>query len=120
MTHRDAAVLCPVCGKRVQRKARQQTYCSRKCRQQAHYDKSVAEGRFNPTLGGDTGLPTNPPRKVCNCSELRATKMRSTPRICGPHDVIARELFAGLVWQPTISPDDVTCAITHLGGRVTR
>jgi hypothetical protein len=58
--HRDAPVRCPVCDKRVQRQARQQTYCSRKCRQRAHYDKSVAEGRFDPFLGKDTGLPTNP------------------------------------------------------------
>jgi hypothetical protein len=58
--HRNAPVRCPVCDKRVQRQARQQTYCSRKCRQRAHYDKSVAEGPFDPLLGKDTGLPTNP------------------------------------------------------------
>jgi hypothetical protein len=76
---RDAPVRCPVCDKRVQRRARQQTYCSRKCRQRAHYDKSVAEGRFDPLLGKDTRLPTNLPQKSCNFSELQATKTGSEP-----------------------------------------
>jgi hypothetical protein len=82
--HRDAPVRCPVCDKRVQRQARQQTYCSRKCRQRAHYDKSVAEGRFDPLLGKDTGLPTNPPQKSRNFSELQATKTGSEPPYLWP------------------------------------
>jgi hypothetical protein len=72
--HRDAPVRCPVCDKRVQRQARQQTYCSRKCRQRAHYDKSVAEGRFDPLLGKDTGLPTNPPKSPAISVNCRRQK----------------------------------------------
>jgi hypothetical protein len=111
--HRDAPVRCPVCDKRVQRQARQQTYCSRKCRQRAHYDKSVAEGRFNPLSGKDTGLPTNPPQKSCNFSELRATKPGSSLRIYGPARVIERELFAGRDWRVVTSADGVIC---HVAG----
>jgi hypothetical protein len=109
--HRDAPVRCPVCDKRVQRQARQQTYCSRKCRQRAHYDKSVAEGRFDPLLGKDTGLPTNPPQKSRNFSELQATKTGSSLRICGPARVIERELFAGRDWRVVTSADGVGCQV---------
>jgi hypothetical protein len=106
-------VRCPVCDKRVQRQARQQTYCSRKCRQRAHYDKSVAEGRFDPLLGKDTRLPTNPPQKSCNFSELQATKTGSSRRIYGPARVIERELFAGGDWRVVTSADGVVC---HVAG----
>jgi hypothetical protein len=106
---RDAPVRCPVCDKRVQRRARQQTYCSRKCRQRAHYDKSVAEGRK------DTRLPTNPPQKSCNFSELQATKTGSSLRIYGPAGVIEREVFGRFQWREIVSPDGIRCQIA---GRV--
>ena len=109
--HRDAPVRCPVCEKRVQRQARQQTYCSRKCRQRAHYDKSVAEGRFDPLLGKDTGLPTNPPQKSRNFSALQTTKTGSSLRIYGPARVIERELFAGRDWRVVTSADGVVCHV---------
>ena len=109
--HRDAPVRCPVCEKRVQRQARQQTYCSRKCRQRAHYYKSVAEGRFDPLLGKDTGLPTNPPQKSGNFSALQTTKTGSSLRIYGPARVIERELFAGRDWRVVTSADGVVCHV---------
>jgi hypothetical protein len=109
--HRDAPVRCPVCDKRVQRRARQQTYCSRKCRQRAHYDKSVAEGRFDPT---------NPPQKFRNFSELQATKTGSSLRIYGPAGVIERELFAGRDWCEATSTDGVVCLVASLSRTPTR
>jgi hypothetical protein len=119
-SRREATVRCPVCDKRVQRKARQQIYCSRKCRQQAHYGKLVAEGRFNPVLGKDTGLPTNPPRKSCNFSKLQATKTGSNLRICGPARVTERELFAGRDWREATSTDGVVCLVASLRHTPTR
>jgi hypothetical protein len=118
--HRDAPVRCPVCNKRVQRRARQQSYCSRKCRQRAHYDKSVAEGGFHPLLGKDTGLPTNPPQKSCNFSELQATKTGSSLRIYGPARVIERELFAGRDWCEATSTDGVVCLVASQRSTPTR
>jgi hypothetical protein len=118
--HRDAPVRCPVCDKREQRRARQQTYCSRKCRQRAHYDKSVAQGRFNPLLGKDTGLPTNPPKKMCNFNELQTAKTGSSLRICGPPWVTERELFAGRDWREATSTDGVVCLVASLRRTPTR
>jgi hypothetical protein len=45
---RGTLAKCAVCGRAVTRASRQQKYCSRRCRQQAHYGKLVAEGRFDP------------------------------------------------------------------------
>jgi len=45
---RETPVACPACGKRVKRKSRSQVYCSTKCRERAHYAKSVRQGDFNP------------------------------------------------------------------------
>jgi hypothetical protein len=96
-----------------QARAAKRTAISRKCRQRAHYDKSVAEGRFDPLLGKDTGLPTNPPQKSRNFSELQATKTGSSLRIYGPARVIERELFAGRDWRVVTSADGVIC---HVAG----
>jgi hypothetical protein len=93
----------------VTRASRQQKYCSTRCRQQAHYGKLVAEGRFDPISGQDTALPTNPPKKSNGVNNLQGAKSGSTPDIYGPRDVIDAELFAGRDWTPIVSPDGVTC-----------
>ena len=93
------------------RASRQQKYCSTRCRQQAHYGKLVAEGRFDPISGQDTALPTNPPKKFNGVNNLQGAKTGSTSRIFGPRDVIDAELFAGRDWTPVVSPDGVTCMI---------
>jgi len=44
---RDAPVNCPSCGREVQRRARQERFCSRRCRQKANYGEKVARGDFS-------------------------------------------------------------------------
>jgi hypothetical protein len=116
--HRNVPVHCPVCDRTVQRKSRNQQFCSTRCRQQAHYEKSVAEGRFDPVLGGQAALPTSTPKKSNGTNGLQAAKSRSTSCICGPRDVIEVELFAGRDWTPAVSPDGVVCMVAaRLRGR---
>jgi hypothetical protein len=103
-----------VCGRAVARASRQQKFCSVRCRQQAHYEKLVAEGRFDPVLGQDTALPTNPPEKLNGVNDLRGGKAGSTPRIFGPRDVIDVELFADRDWAPVVSPDGVVSQVARL------
>ena len=108
---RDAPVQCAVCGREVTRASRQQKFCSVRCRQQAHYEKLVAEGRFDPILGQDTALPTKPPKNSNGVNNLQAAKSASTPRIHGPRDVIEVELFAGRDWAAVVSLDGVICMV---------
>jgi hypothetical protein len=86
---RDAVVVCSGCGKRVPRKARRQRFCSRKCRQRAHYAKLVGEGGFNPLLGRDSGRPTHPLRSPLNGKGFSERKLGPTVGISGPFAVIA-------------------------------
>ena len=111
---RDTPVKCAVCGRTARRKSRQQKYCSTRCRQQAHYGKLVAEGRFDPVLGLDTALPTNPPKKSNSVNGLQAAESRSTPHIFGPRRVTERELFVGRDWIPVVSPDGVIAQVARL------
>ena len=113
---RDTPVKCPVCGRVVPRASRRQRFCSARCRQQAHYGKLVAEGRFDPVLGQDTALPTNPPKKFSDINGLQAAKTWSTPRIFGPRQVIERELFAGREWHEEISPVGLVTQVARFRG----
>jgi hypothetical protein len=102
----------------VRRKSRNQQFCSKRCRQQAHYRKLVAEGRFDPVLDQDSALPTNPVKKSNSFNGLQAAKSTSSPRISGPRDVMEVELFAGRDWIPAVSPDGVVCMVaSRLRGR---
>jgi hypothetical protein len=110
---RNTPVQCPACGREVPRASRQQKFCSTRCRQQAHYEKLVAEGCFDPVLGQDTALPTNPPKKSNGFNDLRAAKSGSTPATYAPREVIAREIIAGRDWREEISPDGVAVQVAR-------
>jgi hypothetical protein len=108
---RDTPVKCAVCDRVVTRASRQQKFCSTRCRQQAHYEKLVAEGRFDPVLGQETALPTNPPKNSNGVNGLQAAKSASTLRIYASRRVIEAELIAGRNWTAVVSPDGVTCLV---------
>jgi hypothetical protein len=108
---RDVPVKCAVCGRAVTRTSRQQRFCSVRCRQRAHYEKLVAEGRFDPVLGQDTAVPTKPPKKSNGVNGLQAAKSASTPRIYASRRVIEAELIAGRDWTAAVSPDGVACLV---------
>jgi hypothetical protein len=108
---RDTLVRCPERGREVERASRQQKYCSRRCREQAHYEKLAAEGRFNPAQGGDTALPTDPIKNSNGFNDLQARKLGSSPRIYAPRRVIEAELIAGYEWRPVTSPHGVAVLV---------
>jgi hypothetical protein len=100
-----------MCGRIVQRAARQQKFCSVRCRQRNAYAENVRTGVFSDGLGQDTALPTNPIKNSNGFNSLQATKSGLTPAICGPRRVIEAELFAGRDWAPVVSPDGVICVV---------
>src|SRR5262249_4814063 len=75
---RDAPVNCPSCGREVQRRARQQRFCSRCCRQKANYGEKVARGDFSTLT---IARPTNPPKKDNKFKALQRQK-RSRATAC--------------------------------------
>ena len=53
---RDAPVRCPVCERTVERRSRQQLYCSPKCKRKGNYGRKAGSG-----LLPDTALVPDPP-----------------------------------------------------------
>ena len=60
ITNRFEAVNCQACGRKVKRKARQQKFCSDRCRDFARRENKARTAIKNPVLDSDTGQPTNP------------------------------------------------------------
>jgi hypothetical protein len=85
---RDAPVNCPSCGREVPRRARQQRFCSRRCRQKANYGEKVARGDFSTRTIARPTTPlketTNSRRcnwqKRCRATAFSALRKCSTPR----------------------------------------
>jgi hypothetical protein len=78
VVRRDDPVLCVICERVVRRKARQQIYCSTRCRKKAQYARDVAEGRFNEPryLGSRSG--TKPIKNASDINNLQCQKSRPT------------------------------------------
>jgi hypothetical protein len=111
---RDAPVLCRVCGRRVERAARQQRYCSRICRERGK------ERVRKASLGGDTGAPPNPPKKLNGINGLQGAKARSSTPQNLLREVIETEVFGDRSWRPVISSDGVSCEVSTLRPRALR
>jgi hypothetical protein len=110
---RDAPVNCPSCGREVQRRARQQRFCSRRCRQKANYGEKVARGDFSTRT---IARPTNPSKKDNKFKALQWAKSLSSHRIFGPADVLAVEMF-DRTWKSGISSGGVAVEIGRLRAR---
>ena len=110
---RDAPVNCPSCGREVQRRARQQRFCSRRCRQKANYGEKVARGDFSIRT---IALPTTPLKKRNKFKALQRAKTLSSNRIFGPADVLDAEVF-NRHWQPTASSGGVMLRVSRVRAR---
>src|SRR5262245_20526351 len=97
---RDAPVNCPSCGREVQRRARQQRFCSRRCRQKANYGEKVARGDFSTRA---IARPTNPSKKDNKFKALQRAKTLSSHRVLAPANVLACEVFGGRSWRHATS-----------------
>src|SRR5215831_4003265 len=111
---RDAPVNCPSCGREVQRRARQQRFCSRRCRQKANYGEKVARGDFSTRT---IARPTNPPKKDNKFKALQRAKTLSSHRVLAPAHVLACEVFGGRSWQHATSSGGVAVEVGHLRSR---
>jgi hypothetical protein len=108
---RDAPVVCRVCGRRVERAARQQLYCSRICRERGK--QRIRKASLGPT----TGAPPNPPKKLNGANGLHGSKVRSSIPQNLLREVIETEVFAGRSWRPVLSSDGVSCEVSTLRPR---
>jgi hypothetical protein len=112
--HRDAPVICSQCGRSAPRKARQQKFCSARCREKAR------ERSRKAFLGQATGAPTNPLKKANGFNVLPAWKSGSSiaPRV--PREIIEIEVFGGRAWREVTSSDGVVCEASTLRPRTLR
>jgi hypothetical protein len=110
---RDAPVNCPSCGREVQRRARQQRFCSRRCRQKANYGEKVARGDFSTRT---IARPTVPLKKDKKFKALQWAKSLSSHRILAPAHVLGVEVFSR-TWQPAISSGGVAVEVGRLRTR---
>jgi hypothetical protein len=86
-TRCDTPVNCPACGRAVPRKARQQTYCSRRCRQRAYWDRK-ATARIAASVTRDTGRSTKPSKSANSIKGLPGQKSGSSDFGDAPLDLV--------------------------------
>ena len=103
----DAPVACASCGRKVARRARQQRFCSGRCKEKA---RTRIRKAF---LGRDTGAPSNPSKKVNKFKPLQRAKTLSSNRIFGPADVLDAEVF-DRAWTPAVSSGGVAVEVGRL------
>jgi hypothetical protein len=99
-------VTCGACGHVVERKARQQGFCSERCRLRGHYLTSESE---NKSL---YGLPspnhsTDPPK---NINDINA----NSHGIFGPRCVVAVEIVDTHAWREEVSAGGGCGFVTQL------
>src|SRR5262249_36289408 len=116
--HRNAPVSCPACGRTVRRNARQQVYCSARCRKRGAYARAVAEGKFDPLRYPPSANGTNPQKNTRGTNGLQGQKSRSAGFADAPLD-----LLGGGSWHWPDAPalDPLTRAKiirAEIGGRV--
>jgi hypothetical protein len=106
-------VTCSSCGRRVKRQARQQRFCSRRCRQKANYVEKVARGDFSTRT---IARPTNPPKKRNKFKALQRAKLLSSHPVLAPARVLAIEVFAR-PWQEAISSAGIAIEVSCIRPR---
>jgi len=111
-SRRDAPVTCASCGREVQRRARQQRFCSDRCRNREIGRKRVRKA----FLGRDTRAPANPPKKDKEFKVLQRAKTLSSRGIFGPAHVLAAEVF-DRKWEPRVSSGGVVIEVGRLRQR---
>src|SRR5262245_39857049 len=87
-----ARVVCPSCGREVARRARQQRFCSDRCKERGRTrcrkKPAVHALKIEPCYP-PSGAPTNPLKKASNFNGVQGAKSRSSPHILAPAQVLA-------------------------------
>jgi hypothetical protein len=106
---RDAPVVCVYCDREVARRARQQRFCSDRCKERgrtrSRKKTAVHASKIDPRHP-PSGAPTNPPKKASNFNVVQRAKSRSSPHILAPAQVVVVEVFGG-AWHEATSSDGV-------------
>jgi hypothetical protein len=110
-------VCCPICGRIVTRKARQQRFCSDRCRERNREGERGKTRSRKALLGGDTGAPRAPIEKANGFKSLPAPKSGSSIALKAPRKVLETEVFGGRTWRQVVSSGGVVCEVGTLRKR---
>src|SRR5262249_24936948 len=96
------------CGRSVPRQARQQKFCSARCRKLANQRVRKA------FLGQDTGGPSNPPKNINGFNLFEPPENGSSIGPNGPRAAVEIEIWGGRSWRQVTSADGVICEVAVL------
>jgi hypothetical protein len=85
---RNDPVRCPVCPRTVERRSRQQVYCSTRCRKRAGRGKSRADALKIPPRYPHSGHGTNPHKSASENNVLPRPKSQSSLFCKGPLNLL--------------------------------
>ena len=116
---RDTPVICLSCGRTVARKARQQRYCSDRCRERGRdrSRKTAVEALKNAPRYPHSGAPTDPLKNINKHNGLQPREGGSSIPRSLLHEI---EVFSGRRWRSVISSDGVACEVSTLQPRTMR
>jgi hypothetical protein len=103
-------LICKGCGREVARRARQQRYCSARCKE---------KGRTRVRKAALAPAPRAPAHRAIESNKINAlqrAKTLSTHRIIAPAAVLDAEVL-DRSWQPAVSSDGVTIETSRLRAR---
>jgi hypothetical protein len=106
-SRRDAPVVCATCGRQVERRARQQLYCSARCQERARYrfrGRGSGAAKINAVAASVPGKP------------LKKAFHFNGAKISGLRPVLQVELF-DRTWQQAVSSGGVTIEVGRLRPR---
>src|SRR5262245_1775868 len=111
---RDAPVICLSCGRQVARQARQQRFCSPRC-------KEKGRARAPAPAGGTTTAPTKNNERTAVFAHGPLEKLnvinRAQIRIRAPRHVLDVEMWGGRPWQDAVSSGGIAIQVSRLRPR---
>jgi hypothetical protein len=108
--NRRDRLTCKSCGREVARRARQQRFCSARCKEKGRtrVRKAALVPRYRSARG-----PRKSDRKI---KALQRAKLQSSHPIMAPAGVLDIEVFAR-GWRPTVSSGGVPIEVSRLRAR---
>jgi hypothetical protein len=113
-SRRDAPVICDGCGRQVERRSRQQRFCSTSCQQRARV--RVRHSRIGP--GSARAIQNALRGKFAHEATqiVNEIKVAVGGKIRGPGDVLAIEVF-GRPWRGATSSGGVALQVSRVRAR---
>jgi hypothetical protein len=111
---RDAPVICSSCGRQIARQARQQRFCSARCKEKGRTTRARAPagGTTAPTKNNErTAVFAHGPPKKFNENKRAQTRIR------GPQYVLDVEVYGSRTWRDAVSSGGVAIRVSRLRRR---